>query len=107
MGSGSKGPAVMLIRGQAQYRNSYLIAMANGNLLAAVDAVVGMASILPTEANYPIPEPPRVIFEKEVIEWTEKRKIQTWLITEKAKVEKAISSYVYGFYKQGGESRDL
>lgn len=101
MGSGGKGPAVMLIRGQAQYRNAYIIALANKNWFAAVDAVLGMASILPKEVNYTIPEPPRELLEAQVLEYQKMRKVQEWLMVEKTKVERATSSYVYKFYKNG------
>lgn len=107
MGSGSKGPAVMLIRGQAQYRNAYLIAIANKNWIAAVAAVLGMASLLPREANYNIPEPPKELMEAQVLEYHKMREVQKWLYVEEVRVENAISTYVYQFYKKGGENKDL
>lgn len=100
---GGKGPAVMLIRGQAQYRNAYIIALANKNWIAAVDAVLGMASIMPKETNQEIPEPPKQVF-KQTLEQADIVKIQEWLLVEKVKVERAVSQYVYKFYKTGASN---
>lgn len=101
---GGKGPAVMLIRGQAQYRNAYIIAVANKNWFGAVDAVIGMASLLPKEAQFKIPEPPKELFAQEVLDRQPKLKVQEWLLFEKTKVENAVSQYVYQFYKKGGSN---
>lgn len=101
MGSGGKGPAVMIIRGQAQYRNAYIIALSNKNWFAAVDAVLGMASLLPIEAKYAIPEPPKELLDAQVLEYNKMREVQKWLMVEKTKVERAISTYVYTFYRSG------
>ena len=103
MAGGSKGPAVYLIRGNAQYRNAYLIAEANGNWFAAVDAVLGMAAPLPREANFHMPEPPECLF-KMVKQDSDKIVIQKWLMLESKKVENAISQYVHKFYKMGASS---
>ena len=103
MAGGSKGPAVYLIRGNAQYRNAYLIAEANGNWIAAVDAVLGMAALLPREANFQVPEPPSCLF-KQVLQHEDRVVVQKWLMIESKKVENAISQYVHRFYMQGSSS---
>jgi hypothetical protein len=98
--TGSKGPAIMLIKGQSQYRQAYLFALGNKDLFAAVNAVIGMASILPKEAKFVPPKPPNEIY-KPVIEQPDRVKIQEWLTQNVPEIEKAVSQYVYKFYKTG------
>lgn len=102
--AGSKGPAVMLIRGNAQYRNAYIIALARRDWFGAIDAICGMASILPKEANYKLPEPPQVLFTSQHIDIPKEIEIKKWVLTERVRVEQAISQYVYKFYKSGGST---
>jgi len=97
---GGKGPAIMLIKGQSQYRQAYIYAIQQGNWLSAVDSIIGMASILPIEAKYPIPQPPHVLFEgARAITPSDSAILKKWCVEEKARVEQAISQYVYRFYK--------
>jgi hypothetical protein len=101
--AGSKGPAIMLIKGQSQYRQAYLFALGNKDLFGAVNAVIGMASILPKEAKFTIPEvPPEV--HKPILEQPDKVKIQKWVLENAPKVEMAVSQYVHKFYKYGSSS---
>lgn len=100
---GSKGPAVYLITGNTQYRQAYIYSVGNRYWFGALDALSGMANLLPKETRFTMSDPPKEIY-KQQLEHGDVVKIQNWLIAEKARVERAITDYVYKFYKAGTSS---
>lgn len=94
-----KGPEVFLVNLSTQNRQAYNIAIQKRDYFAAADAIISMASGLPKQANYKVPDPPEVLFTPQHIDQPKEIEVKKWCLKEHARVEQAYREYVYDFRK--------